>query len=55
MEGLQHEAKALVAIAIKQSIENGLDIIFQTSIHHDTLFNKYFLKNEDKWNNKKKY
>jgi beta-glucosidase len=28
----------------KQSIENGLDVIFQTDIHHDTLFNKPFLQ-----------
>src|SRR5258705_12835289 len=27
----------------KMAIENGLDVIFQTSINHDTLFNKYFL------------
>ena len=27
----------------KLAIENGLDVIFQTSINHDTLFNKYFL------------
>jgi beta-glucosidase len=27
----------------KQAIENGLDVIFQTSINHDKLFNKYFL------------
>lgn len=30
----------------KQSIENGLDVIFQTDINHDTLFNKPFLNNE---------
>lgn len=27
----------------KLAIENGLDVIFQTSVDHDTLFNKYFL------------
>ncbi|MEY2829151.1 MAG: hypothetical protein RIQ33_1009 [Bacteroidota bacterium] len=30
----------------KQAIENGLDVIFQTSIQHDKLFNKYFLNGE---------
>jgi beta-glucosidase len=30
----------------KQSIENGLDVIFQTDIDHDTLFNKPFLRGE---------
>ena len=32
MEGLQHEAKALVAIAIKQSIENGLGDTLKSKI-----------------------
>lgn len=41
-----HNTSADYPASGKQSIENGLDIIFQTSIHHDTLFNKYFLKNE---------
>lgn len=30
----------------KQAIENGMDVIFQTSIHHDKLFSSPFLKNE---------
>lgn len=30
----------------KQSVENGLDVIFQTDIDHDKLFNKPFLSNE---------
>jgi beta-glucosidase len=32
------------ADAGRQSIESGLDVIFQTDIHHDTLFNKPFLQ-----------
>ena len=30
----------------KLAIENGLDVIFQTSINHDKLFEKYFLNSE---------
>lgn len=30
----------------KQSVENGLDVIFQTDINHETLFNKPFLNGQ---------
>jgi beta-glucosidase len=30
----------------KQSIENGLDVIFQTDINHEKLFNKPFLNEQ---------
>ena len=40
-----HFTAADYAEAGKKSIENGLDVIFQTAYEHHTLFNKYFLDN----------
>ncbi len=39
-----HNTSASYPMSGKVAIENGLDVIFQTSITHDTLFNPYFLK-----------
>ena len=39
-----HNTSASYPMSGKVAIENGLDVIFQTSITHDTLFNPFFLK-----------
>lgn len=39
-----HNTSVNYPMSGKVAIENGLDVIFQTSISHDTLFNPYFLK-----------
>lgn len=41
-----HNTSSDYATSGRQAVENGMDVIFQTSIHHDKLFSSPFLKNE---------